>query len=447
MAKIVIVGAGVSGLATAAFLDGEGHDITVLEAQDEAGGNVRSERIDGRVCDRAANGWLDNEPAMDRLITRLDLKDELLPASDRFSARYIFADGRLHAAPLSAPALATTKLLSPWAKLRILGEPFVGRAPPDADETIAEFVTRRLGAGFAERMVGPMVAGIYAARPDQIALRSAFPRMWEMEQEHGGLFRAAVRLRRGGAPRGRLTTLKEGSGQLTQTITDRLGERLQTGEPVAALERRREGWQVHTARGAVAADAVVLACPAWAQATMLRGLDAGLAETFASIPYSPVAVVVTAWPAGAWDRRPDGFGVLVAPGEDLGGLLGTLLTSCIFPSHAPSNELLMRSILGGAVYPEAVEMDDQQLLAQCRAALVRFFGQERAAPLMVKIFRHRRGIPQYAPGHMSRVRAVRAGESKHAGLFFTGNHLEGIGVKDCAREGERTAGAVLRWLA
>ena len=446
MAQIVIVGAGVSGLATAAFLDGEGHDIAVVEASADAGGNVRSARVDGRVCDRAANGWLDNEPAMDRLVARLSLQDQLLPASDRFHSRYIYAGGRMHTAPLSAMSMATSGLLSPWEKLRVLGEPFVGRAPPDAEETVAEFVSRRLGPAFVERMVGPMVAGIYAARPDQIALRAAFPRMWEMEQEYGGLFRAALRLRRGGAPRGRLTTLKEGAGQLTATIAARLGDRLQTGEAVQAVEKRRDGWQVHTSGGALHADAVILAAPAYAQAAMVRGLDADLAGVLDAIPYSPVAVVVSAWPAGAWDRRPDGFGVLVAGGEDLGGLLGTLFTSCIFPSHAPSDEQLMRCIIGGAVHPEAVGMDDQQLLAQCRAAFQKFFGEERAAPLMVKIVRHQRGIPQYAPGHLGRVRAVRAAQSKHSGLFFTGNHLEGIGVKDCAREGEKTAQAVLGWL-
>ncbi|MEL6347232.1 MAG: FAD-dependent oxidoreductase, partial [Myxococcota bacterium] len=135
-----------------------------------------------------------------------------------------------------------------------------------------------------------------------------------------------------------------------------------------------------------------------------------------------------------------------AHGEDMGGVLGTLFTSSIFPAHAPDDEILLRTILGGAVHPDAVTMDDQQLLAQCRAANTRFFGEEARGPKMVRVFRHSRGIPQYAPGHRSRVRAVRAAQSKHPGLFFTGNHLDGIGVKDCARDGERTAAALTAWL-
>lgn len=446
MARVIIVGAGVSGLATAAFLDGSGHDIQVIESQPEPGGLVRSDRTDGRVCDRAANGWLDNEPAIERLIERVGLTDQILPVNDKFKARYIFADGKMMAAPLSLAAMISTPLLTPWAKLRLLGEPLVGRASPDADETIAEFLGRRLGPRFVDRMVAPMVAGVYAARPEQIAVRAAFPRLWQLEQEHGGLLLGALRSRRSGARRGRLTTLKHGAGQLNRTIRDQLGERLVTGEPVQAVEKRRYGWMVHTAGGAQPADAVVLACPAWAQASIVRSLDADLAAVLNEIPYSPVAVVVTAWPSGTWDRHPNGFGVLIAPGEDVGGMMGTLFTSSIFPSHANRDEILLRSIFGGAIHPEVVQLDDQQLLARCRAGLGRFFGQEHSAPKMVKVYRHTRGIPQYTTGHTSRTRAIQAAQSKHGGLFFTGNHIEGVGVKDCARNGEKTAEAVTSWL-
>ncbi|MEL6349680.1 MAG: protoporphyrinogen oxidase [Myxococcota bacterium] len=285
MAEILIVGAGVSGLATAAFLDGEGHDITVLEANDAPGGNVRTEHVGGRTLDRAANGWLNSEPAMDRLLARTGLTDQQLPASDRRAPRWIFADGKMQAAPMSPLRLATTGLLSGWSKLRLLGEPFVGKASPEADETIADFVSRRLGSGFNARMVGPMVAGIYAARPDQISLQAAFPKMWQMEQEYGSLFIAALRRRRGGAPPGHLTTMKRGAGQLTGAIAEQLGDRLRCGVTVKAIERRRDDWQVHTADSVLRADAVVLACPAWAQAPIVRGLDRELADVLDSIPY------------------------------------------------------------------------------------------------------------------------------------------------------------------
>ncbi|MFT5686736.1 MAG: oxygen-dependent protoporphyrinogen oxidase, partial [Myxococcota bacterium] len=364
MAKVVIVGAGIAGLSVAEYLQ-EHHEVTVLEAAEQPGGNVRTEVVEGRILDRAANGWLDSEPAIGRLVDRVGLTEQLIQADPR-STRWIFSGGQMHPAPLSPPALLKSRLLSPMAKLRILLEPFIARAPEDLDETVEQFVSRRLGAGVVNAMVGPMVAGIYAAGPEQISLSAAFPRMRELEREHRSLILAALKLRRGGAPPGRLTSLRDGAGQLTATLADRLGDRLHCSTPARAVERRRDGWAVHTDDGATAADAVVLAAPAPIQAALLRGVDGEVAETLAGIHYSPVAVVLTAWPADAWPRPPEGFGVLMARGEPSEGVLGTLLTSCIFPQHAPEGEVLMRTILGGAVYPEVAGLDDQALLSRTR---------------------------------------------------------------------------------
>ncbi len=441
MAKIVIIGAGIAGLSVAAFL-GDEHEVVVLEASDAPGGNVRSDVIDGRTLDRAANGWLDSEPAIGRLVERVGLTDDIIQADPK-ATRWIFSGGRMHPAPLTPPALLKTGLLSPAAKLRILLEPFIGRAPGDVEETVEQFVSRRLGRGVVDAMVGPMVAGIYAAGPDQLSLPAAFPRMRELEREHRSLILAAIRLRRGGAPPGRLTSLRGGAGQLTARIAETLGDRLHGYTPARAVEQRRDGLLVHTDEGAIAADAVVLAAPAFAQAALLRGVDGEVAETLADIRYSPVAVVITAWPADAWPRQPEGFGVLMARGEPSEGVLGTLFSSCIFPQHGREGEVMLRTILGGAVHPDVAGLDDQALLSRTRTMLGRYLGDERAAPTMVQIYRHPRGIPLYAPGHAARLATLRAASARHAGLFFAGNHMGGIGVKDCARAGEDLARQIL----
>jgi protoporphyrinogen/coproporphyrinogen III oxidase len=437
MARIVIVGAGIAGLSVAAFLR-DRHDITILEASDHAGGNVRTDTIDGRTLDRAANGWLDSEPAIGRLVEQVGLTDQLIQA-DSSATRWIFSGGQLHPAPLSPPALLRSSLLSLTAKLRILLEPFIGRAPEGTEETIEQFVSRRLGMGVVNAMVGPMVSGIYAAGPEQLSLSAAFPRMHALEREHRSLILAALKLRRGGTPPGRLTSLAGGAGQLTAAIAQRLGDRLHCDTPVCAVERRREGWAVHTDGGSLTADAVVLAAPAPAQASLLRGVDGEVAETLNGIAYSPVAVVITAWPADAFPRKPDGFGVLMARGEPSEGVLGTLFTSSIFPQHGREGEVLMRSILGGAIYPTVPALDDQALLSATQTMLNRYLGSTRAMPTMVKIYRNPRGIPLYAPGHSARLATLRAASARHSGLFFAGNHMGGIGVKDCARAGELLA--------
>jgi len=445
VARVIIVGAGISGLATATFLRAQGVECTVLEAAEEPGGNVRSDRIDGRVLDRAATGWLDSEPAMGRLVDLLSLQESLISASHRSSARWIFSDGQTHLVPSTPATLLRSRLIPWWAKLRLLLEPFIPRGK--GEETVHAFVKRRLGSAFADKLVGPMTAGIFAAHPDQLSLRAAFPRMYALEQKYRSLFLALRATRKAGeaggpaGPGGHLQTLRGGVGTLTETMAAQLGEDLQCGVAVASVQPRGDVWEVHTAEGKIDASAVVLACPANAQASLVRGLDPDLAGTLDAIPYAPVTVVITAWPAGAWDRSPEGFGVLVAPGEDL-GVLGTLYTSGVFPSQAPEGELLLRTMVGGAVDPDAALLAHQPLMDRVDHAHRAFFGSQRADPLMVQVYRHPRGIPQYALGHPGRVAAVRAAENKFRGLFFCGNHLDGIGVKDCAAAAERTAEAV-----
>jgi len=279
-----------------------------------------------------------------------------------------------------------------------------------------------------------MVAGVYAADPETLSLAAALPRMAQLEDEHRSLLLAALKLTRGSAPRGHLHTLQGGVGTLTGRMAELLGDRLQTEAPVEGLEQRRDGaWLVHGPGGTVEADAVVLACPADVQARLVRGLDPEAAEALDAIPYAPIAVVITASPAGSWDHNPDGFGVLVAPESREGGVLGTLFTSCVFPGHVPDGEVLLRTLIGGAACPEATTMSDAQLLGWTRQHHSRFFGTERAAPIFHRIHRHDAGIPQYLPGHLGRVQVVRQAQHRLPGLFFHGNHLDGIAVKDCAR--------------
>ncbi len=447
MPRVIVVGAGISGLSAAAFLDEEGVELTVVEAGPRAGGNVRSDREDGRVLDLASNGWLDNEPAVGRLLDRVGLAGRTVPANRaHYGTRWIFADGRMHPVPMSPPAMIRTRLLGWGAKLRLLLEPFMPRGPADRDESVGDFVRRRLGQAFLDRMVGPMVAGIFAADADRLSLRAGLPRMYELEREYRSLFVAMMKLRRGGAPSGHLTTLEGGVGTLTDTLAARLGDRLRLATPVTAIERRKGGWLVHAEGGSLEADAVVLAAPAWAQAPIVRGLDPEAAAALDGIPYAPTNVLITAHPAGAWDRSPDGFGVLVARNEDTGGVLGTVFTSNMFPEQAREGEVLLRTIVGGGIHPEAAALDDQEILARARRFHAACFGAEREGPHWWRVYRHPRGIPQYPVGHPSTVRAVRAAQARHPGLFFTGNHLEGVGVKDCVRNGERIAREALAFL-
>jgi protoporphyrinogen/coproporphyrinogen III oxidase len=446
MSRVIVVGAGISGLAAATFLRSSPNgpdEVRVLEAGARPGGNVQTTLQDGHTIDHAANGWLNSEPAMSRLLELAGLTDQRLLCSDLYDSRWIYADGAKHAAPMSPGAMASTQLINFGAKLRLMLEPFIGRGP--ADQTVGQFVRRRLGPAFVDRMVGPMVAGIYAADPDKLELAAAFPRMAHLETEYRSLFIAMLKLRRGGAPPGRLETLPGGAGALTEKLAADLGERLRCDTPVKAVERRRSGWMVHTETDALPCDGVILACPGHVQARLVRGVDGDAADALDAIPYAPAAVVVSSWPKGAFAEEPNGFGVLMArdasvPGAE--GVLGAVFSSCVFPDQAPADRDLTRVIIGGSVYPDAAAVDEQELTGRARTALSAFLGENQADPSLVRIFRHPKGIPQYSVGHLRRVKVVRAAQSRHPGLIFAGNHLQGIGVKDCARAGEDAAAEV-----
>jgi protoporphyrinogen/coproporphyrinogen III oxidase len=434
---VVVVGAGVSGLALATFLRAapDAPEVLVLEAGSHPGGNVRSDREGERILDRAANGWLSGEPAMERLLDLLDLRADLVPASPAAKERFVWAHGRLHPVPLGPVALARSDLLTFGEKLRMLREPFVPRGDP-SEESVADFARRRLGPAAVDRLVGPMVAGVFAGDPEALSLAAAFPRMVELERDHGSLFRAMVKLGGGGAPRGHLTTLRGGAGQLGERMAERLGERVRVGSAVTAIEPTPRGWRIETATGPVDADVVALATPGHVQAPLVRRHAPAAADALEAIPYAPIAVVMTAFAEGSFRTPPQGFGVLRARGEPL-ATLGTLFTSRFFPHEAPPGEVFLRSMLGGAT--DRVDSDDDVLRKRVLEDLDRMFGL-LAEPTLVRIVRHARGIPQYTRGHLARVSTIRAAERPD--FFFTGSHLEGVGVKDCVRAGAAVAARI-----
>ncbi len=437
--RVAVVGAGISGLSCAEWLLDHAA-VTVLEAGPRAGGNVGTELVEGRVFERAANGFLDSEPLMMAMVDRVGLADELLPATH--GTRYVYLNGELKPIPTKPPAFIMSDLLTWGAKLRVLAEPWMPRGPQD--ETIADFVRRRLGRQPLERLVGPMVSGVFAGDPERLSLPACFKKMKAMEDEHGSLIRAA-RARKAdpsaaAGPPGHLHSFRGGMGTLLARLAERQPDlRLET--PCTRLERAGEGWRVHTPGEVLEVDAVVLACPAPTAASLTASLDADLAEALGATPYAPIAVVVAAFPAAGW-TPPEGFGALIPRGQGL-RILGTLFTSSIFPAHAAEGEVVLRTMIGGATDPGAAELDPQELLAIALEENVRLLSRGLPAPTAWRVYRWPRGIPQYTLGHLSRVARVRGACGRLPGLFVTGNHLDGVGVKDCAAAGAKVAAQVL----
>ncbi len=468
--RAVVVGGGVSGLATALrLLEGataRGLDlrVDVLEAAPDFGGNLRTLARDGWRLEWGPNGFLDNEPATLRLVDRLELGGELVRSSDAARRRFLVVGGRLREIPASPPAFLKSDLFSLRAKLRILGELLVprrrdlGRAAddPTTDESVWEFGRRRLGRDFAELMLDPMVKGIFGGDARRLSLAAAFPRMIELERDHGSLFRALAAISKqrkkaaDAGPSGTLHSFRGGMAALPAALTQALrtdARAVLAGDSeVASILRDGDTWRVRTAGNeTINCDAVVHATPAHAAAAHLRGLDPTLSGLLDGIPYVPMAVIALGYARDDVAHDLDGFGLLI-PTRERSRLLGALWTSSIFPDRAPDGRVLLHCMAGGPLDPRVLDDDDDALRDRAVAELRGLMGL-RGEPAMVQVFRHPRAIAQYEPGHLDRLRRIDAQLAGLPGLHLGGSSYRGVSVNACIKESETMAAAVLDRLA
>jgi oxygen-dependent protoporphyrinogen oxidase len=440
---VAVVGGGISGLATAWLLReqargaGETVELSVFEASDVAGGYTRSERVDGYLCEIGPNGFLDNEPATLELVQLLGLRDRLVAARSDSARRYVYHSGALHLLPSGPLSFAGADVLSLRAKLRMALEPLIPAKRDASDESVFDFGRRRLGNDFARYLLGPMVSGVFAGDAQQLSLAAAFPKMAELEREHGGLFRAMWARRgrsRGGpaGPGGTLHTFAGGMGELTAAIASKLEGSLHLASPVEAIELGREAHRVRAGGQELEVEQLVLACPAHVTARLLRPIDAALAEQIAAIGYASVAVSCRGYRREQLGRPLDGFGVLAPRGEGIASL-GTLCSDRIFDGQAPSGTRLLRTIVGGSQQPDLAALDDDALAQLVDADHRELFAAEGQAQLE-RVYRHPRAIAQYTIGHHERVAAVERFEQEQPGVYFTGAGYRGVAVNACIKD-------------
>ncbi len=476
--KVAVIGGGVAGLAAALALRdraralGVDLAVTVFEKDTETGGNLRTLNQGGWQFEWGPNGFLDNEPATLRLVDRLGLRPRLLRSSDATRRRFLLVNGKLQEIPLSPKAFLSSKMLSTRGKLRMAGELLVpgrrdlGRAAVDitTDETIDRFGERRLGREFANVMLDPMVKGVFGGESKQLSLAAAFPRMVELEREHGGLFRAMIALgrekRRKGrrtdaGPTGVLHSFDGGMAVLVDGLARALDEDAQAevvrGADVAAITRMADGWRVSCSIDGYSVSwpsgeqggftAVLDAAPSHAAARHTAALDPALSADLAAIPYAPMAVIALGYPRDKVDHDLNGFGLLV-PGQEKRTALGVLWSSSIFPGLAPDGRVLLRCMAGGAGNPGAMTLSDDELVKRMLADLGPLLGL-RGEPELVNIIRHGRAIAQYVPGHLARLAAIDAAAARHGSLWFAGSAYRGIAVNACVKESEMVADKIL----
>ncbi len=465
--RVAIIAGGIAGLATAVDLLDESEnrgldlEVTILEKDAAPGGNLRTLRQEGGwQLEWGPNGFLDNEPATLRLVERLGITGKLQRSSDVTRHRFLLINGRMVEIPTSPGAFITSALLPAGAKLRMVGELFIPRRKdlglaadkPATDETIYEFGCRRLGREFAEVMLDPMVKGIFGGDARQLSLAAAFPRMVELEQQYGGLFRAMIALARkrknktDAGPSGVLTSFTGGMQTLVSAAAARLEQDprclLVCGADISSVEHDEGSWFVRgTGFAPGPYDAVINAAPAHAAAGQLEALDPELGALLAEIPFAPMAVIALGFARERVRHDLRGFGLLI-PSREKRDLLGALWTSSIFSGRAPDGMALIRCMAGGATGPDVMDLDDEGLVNLALAELRPLLGLQ-GPPAMVRVIRHRRAIAQYVQGHPARLKALDRACGRRPGLYLTGSSYRGIAVNSCCKEAESLAARVV----
>lgn len=453
-ADIIVVGGGISGLASAWWLQQRGLRVLLLEAATRTGGCIGTTRTHGCLIEAGPNSILDTSPLLGRLLDELAISAERVPANPAAHNRFILKNGALMPVPLSPLAFLATPLFSARAKLRLLREPFIGRAPADSEETVAQFVRRRLGGEFLDYAINPFVGGVYAGRPDLLSVRAAFPRLHALEQQYGSLIRGQIF---GAARRARdaqkskhaaaMFSFRDGMETLTAAITRRLA-RMELGCAVEAVVKDGNGYVVTARRDDAAlafrAKTVVLSVPAWAAAPLVSPFAPAGAAALQAIPYPPLAVVCSAYAQGAIRHPLNGFGVLVPECEGR-QTLGTIFSSTLFEQRAPAGQVLLTTFVGGMRQPELARLDEAALVALVQRELAALLGVN-AAPEFVQVRQWARAIPQYTLGHAARMQALDALERAAPGLFLCANYRGGVAVADCVTAADRVTTAVAGFL-
>jgi oxygen-dependent protoporphyrinogen oxidase len=465
MPRIVIIGAGLSGLCTAHYLvrtldeAGKEAEILLLESEPVPGGKMRTIRQDGFNMEWGPNGFLTNKPHGMALVKDLGIEGRLARSSDLARKRFIYSGGTLHRLPETPPAFFRSNLLSLSGRVRILGEPFAPAAPRGVDESLGDFARRRLGPEALEKLIDPMVTGIFAGDPDKMSLRSCFPVIHDLESRYGGLVKGMLGVRKekkkrgvagemSAGPGGVLMSFDEGVQALSDTLAGRLAEGLHLNVTVDRIERRGEGFHLSlTADGVreeMTADVVVVSTPAYAAAGMVASMDGALSDALSAIPYSAITVAALGYDAATLGNPLDGFGFLIPRGEKR-KILGALWDSSVFPNRAPEGKALLRVMVGGVRAPELAALPEGELLGLVRSELKGIMGIG-AEPVLARSFFHDRGIPQYLVGHGKQLERIDGRLARLPGLHLNSNAYRGIALNDCVRESLAAAERVAKSL-
>ena len=476
--QFAVIGAGITGLAAAWRLVSKHSDaqVTIFEASDRVGGIIHTIQRDGFLIEKGPDSFITNKPGAVELCREIGFT-ELIPTDETWRRSLVLRkgkpvpvpDGFMLMAPAKPMAIISTPILSPVGKLRLLSEAFIQARKSTDDESLADFVRRRFGHQTLDRLVQPLVGGIYTSDPEKLSIQATLPRFPEMEKKYGSVIRGTLASQKrtathpgsegSGARYGLFLTAKHGLSSMTEAIARacqqtgrvqiRCNETINTVSPSQLnlqstakhaastswlLQRKNQTDEVF--------DAVIITLPTQAASRLLAWNQASeLREALDSIPYASSAVVVTGHRLSDFNHPLDAFG-LVIPDKEGRKILAVSFTSRKFPARAPEGCVLLRTFVGGAMQPELMDLNDDQIMETVRSELAAILGMKHE-PVFEQVTRYARAMPQYHVGHAQRVECIESCLSRFPGLKLAGSAYHGVGIPDSIVSGNRAADQLL----
>ena len=463
---LAIIGGGITGLAAAYSLkktmqrENRTNSFLLLEQSSRLGGKIFTETIDGFVIEGGPDCFISEKPAALRICAELNLQEELLKTNDRYHRTYILWKGKLHPLPegfmLLAPtnftSFAVDSLISPLGKLRVALDLVLPAKRSDDEETLAQFVRRRMGEEVLEKIAEPLVAGVHASNPETMSLKNTFPRFIELENQHRSIILGMVKkrkqldhMRKQGGPQSNYSmfmTLKKGLAQIPGALQAQLDPTSILLEKSVVSINANTGtkgrYRITFSDDTVLyAQGVIVTIPAHAATNMLQDLDSDLSSELASIPYISTATVSLGYRAEEVTHPLDGFGFVV-PRLEKRKIMACTWTSRKFSHRAPDNTVLIRCFVGGAQNESLAFLEKPELVRTVREELRTILGIQ-ADPLISRAYRWKNSMPQYVVGHGEKIERIEKVLARHPGLFLAGSAYQGIGISDCIVGGEKAA--------
>ena len=474
---VAIIGGGITGLSAAYQLQlkakekGESINYFVVEKESRLGGNILTETVDGFIIEGGPDCFISEKPEAIELCCKLGLQSHLMKTNEKYRRTFILWRGRLHElpegfmllAPTSFSSFINNSLITPLGKLRMAMDLLIPAKKSGEEESLAQFVRRRLGKEVLEKIAEPLVAGIHAGAPENMSLKSTFPRFMEMENQYGGLIRGMLKRKkqylndrkgvRSKPPYTMFMTLKGGLAELINALTARLKPNaILAGQRVVNVKKTGHNanasppqYCLNLANGnSLQAQAVIMATPSFIAAELLKGLDQFLTSDLNSIPYVSTATVSLAYQRKDVLHPLEGFGFVI-PRLEKRKIMASTWSSIKFANRAPKNKLLLRCFLGGAGNNHLSLLSEGEIVSIAREELHDIM-DIKTEPLFTRVFRWEKSMPQYTIGHGEKLQRINERLSYHPGLFLAGSAYKGIGISDCIKSGKQAAGEALEFL-